>query len=150
MKIGQAIASLRKSENMTQEELAAKLYVSRELVSKWETDKSPPDYRMILKIAALFSVEADVLFDKEQTLAEELAPCVPAGAWADADALRETVNEFLATLSPRDRAVFIRRYYFFEDPAEIGAAYGIGAAYVRTLLMRTRKKLKQHMKGAFS
>ena len=150
MKTGQAIAALRKSENMTQEQLAAKLFVSRDLVSKWETDKSPPAYPMILKMAELFSVEPDVLFDRDGALTRELDRCVPAGGTVGADALREAVNTFLATLSARDRAVFMRRYYFFEDAPEIGEAYGINEAYVRTILMRTRKKLKRFLKGALS
>ena len=148
MKTGQTIAALREKANMTQEQLAAKLFVSRDLVSKWETDKSPPNYKMILKLAELFSVGTDVLLDKDKILAEELAPCVPEEEKADPEALKEAVDAFLSSLSARDRSVFIRRYYFFEDASEIGAAYGISAGYVRTILMRTRRKLKQYMKGA--
>ncbi|MBQ6065669.1 MAG: helix-turn-helix domain-containing protein [Clostridia bacterium] len=134
---------------MTQEQLAAELFVSRDLVSKWETDKSPPNYKMILKMAELFSVEVEVLFDKDRILTEELAACVPADKAVGAKELKEAVNGFLSSLSVRDRAVFIRRYYFFEDASEIGAEYGIGEGYVRTILMRARKKLKNYMKGAF-
>ena len=150
MKTGQAIAALRIKANMTQEQLAARLFVSRDLVSKWETGKSPPNYRMILQLAELFSVGVDALFDKDQILTEELAPCLPFGYTVSAEDLRDAVNTFLSYLSARDRAVFVRRYYFFEDAAEIGEAYGIGEAYVRTILMRTRKKLKKYLKGAFS
>ena len=147
MKTGQTIAALRTKANMTQEQLAARLYVSRDLVSKWETGKSPPNYKMILKMAELFSVGAEVLFDKEQVLREELAPCIPSGCGVDPDGLTETVNGFLSSLSVRDRVVFIRRYYFFEDASDIGAEYGIKEGYVRTILMRTRKKLEKYLKG---
>ena len=150
METGRAVAAFRIKAGMTQEQLADALYVSRDLVSKWETGRSAPDYRMLLKMAALFSVPVDALFDRDRSLTEELAPCVPAGAAVGADALKEAVNDFLSTLSVRDRAVFVRRYYFFETPAEIGGAYGIGESYVRTILMRTRKKLKKHLKGAFA
>ena len=51
LKTGQTIAALRTKANMTQEQLAAALFVSRDLVSKWETGKSPPNYQMILKMA---------------------------------------------------------------------------------------------------
>ena len=148
VKTGQAIAALRTKADMTQEQLAAQLFVSRDLVSKWETEKSPPNYKMILKIAELFSVEVDVLLDKDRLLTEELSDCIPSGYAGKPDKLKEAVNAFLASLSVRDRAVFIRRYYFFEEPAEIGAEYGISAGYVRTVLMRTRKKLKKYLKGA--
>ena len=149
LKTGQTIAALRTKANMTQDQLAARLYVSRDLVSKWETGKSMPDYRMILKLADLFAVRVDVLFDRDLALTEELAPCIPPGCSVTAEELKETVNAFLATLSVRDRAVFIRRYYHFEDASEIGAHYGISEGYARTVLMRTRNKLKQYLKGAF-
>ncbi len=149
MKTGQAIAALRTKANMTQEQLAALLFVSRDLVSKWENGKSPPNYKMILKMAELFGVETDELFDRDGTLARELAPCVPSEAEATPEELKKAVNAFLSSLSARDRAVFIRRYYYFEDIPEIGDEYGISEGYVRTLLMRTRKKLKKYMKGAF-
>ncbi len=149
MKTGQAIAALRIKADMTQEQLAAALFVSRDLVSKWETGKSPPNYKMILNMAELFSVEVDALFDQDRVLTEELASCVPAGKTVGAKELKEAVNGFLSSLSVRDRAVFIRRYYFFEDASEIGTEYGIGEGYVRTILMRARKKLKNYMKGAF-
>lgn len=148
MDIGQTIAGLRSKANMTQEQLASELYVSRELISKWETGKSPPNYKMILKLADLFSVGVDEIFDKESVLSEELSACVPAGAEASPEVLSGTVNTFLHSLSPRDRYVFIRRYYYFEDAFEIGDEYGLSAEHVRTILMRTRKKLKKYLKGA--
>lgn len=148
---GQIIAALRTQANMTQEQLAEKLFVSRDLISKWETSKSSPNYKMILKLAEQFSVEVDVLFDKNRVLTEELATCLPSshGNIASED-LKEMVNTFLSSLSARDRTIFIRRYHFFEDPAEISAEYGINEGYVRTILMRTRKKLKKYMEGVFS
>ena len=60
--------------------------------------------------------------------------------------MKDAVNGFLATLSVRDRAVFIRRYYRLEEPFEIGEKYGIKEDYVRTILMRVRKKLKKYLK----
>ena len=135
---------------MTQEQLAARLFVSRDLVSKWETGKSPPNYRMILKLAELFSVGVDTLFDKDQILTDELSICIPTGDNIDSEGLREAVNTFLYSLSERDRFIFVRRYYFFEDASEISAEYGVSEGHVRTILMRTRKKLKKYLKGALS
>ncbi len=147
MKTGQAIATLRTQADITQEQLAVELFVSRDLVSKWETGKSQPNYKMILKIAKVLSVNVDSLFDKDQILTEELSSCIPPECTVDSSHLKEVINEFLFTLSVRDRAIFIRRYYYFEDISEIGTEYGINDGYVRTLLMRTRKKLKKYMKG---
>ena len=78
LKTGQAIAALRTKANMTQEQLAAKLFVSRDLVSKWETGKSPPTYQMLRKLSELFAVEVEALLDKNQILAQELASCIPS------------------------------------------------------------------------
>ena len=149
LKTGQAIAALRRNADMTQEQLASALFVSWDLVSKWETGKSPPNYQMILKMAKLFSVGVEALFDRDRVLTEELSPCLPPGLTVGAEELKEALNGFLSSLSLRDRAVFVRRYYFFEEPSAIGAAYGISDGYVRTVLMRTRKKLKKYLKGAF-
>ncbi|MBQ1847593.1 MAG: helix-turn-helix transcriptional regulator, partial [Clostridia bacterium] len=44
MDIGKSIAKLRLSRGITQEELANRLFVSRDLVSKWETGARRPDY----------------------------------------------------------------------------------------------------------
>lgn len=49
LKTGQRIAPLRAQANLTREQLAALLFVSRDPVSEWETEKSMPNYKMILK-----------------------------------------------------------------------------------------------------
>ena len=147
MQTGLKIAELRTKANITQEELAEQLFISRELVSKWETGKSKPDYKMLLKLAELFSVSLDELFDKNKILEDELSECICDGKSFEPERLKKELNEFLKTLSLRDRAVFIRRYFCFEEAAEIADKYGLSAAYVRTLLMRTRKKLKKYLKG---
>lgn len=150
METGQAIAVFRTKANITQEQLAAALFVSRDLVSKWETGRSRPDYKTLLKIAELLSVGMEELFDKDRILTEELSSCVTPERQTDPERLKTEINAFLESLSVRDRSVFIRRYYFFEDVSEIGTAYGISDGYVRTLLMRTRRKLKKYLKGVSS
>ncbi len=59
--IGTRIAALRKAHGYTQEELAEKLGVSGQAVSKWENDISYPDILMLPKIASLFGVTTDEL-----------------------------------------------------------------------------------------
>ena len=51
MDIGGRIAELRKEIGLTQQELADRLYVSRQLVSKWESGDRRPDYKTVEKIA---------------------------------------------------------------------------------------------------
>ncbi len=77
MQTGQQIAKLRTQAGLTQEALAEKLFVSRDLISKWETGKSRPDYKTVLVLARLFSVEPDTLVDRASILSEELASAIP-------------------------------------------------------------------------
>ena len=64
--IGRRIAQLRKEQGMTQEELAPKLDVSSQAVSKWENDQSCPDISLLPKLAKLLGVTVDVLLSGEE------------------------------------------------------------------------------------
>lgn len=48
MRLGQKIADLRKKNNLSQEGLAEKMNVSRQAVSKWESEQSIPDIEKIV------------------------------------------------------------------------------------------------------
>ncbi len=65
MKFGEKIKNLRKDNNMTQETLAEKLFVTRTAVSKWETDKGLPGIDSLKLIADLFHVSIDELVSDE-------------------------------------------------------------------------------------
>lgn len=73
MILADKIIELRKKSNMTQDELAEKLGVSRQSVSKWEGAQSTPDLNRILKMAELFSVSTDVLLKDELDLTQSFA-----------------------------------------------------------------------------
>ena len=61
MKFNENLKYLRKKEGITQEELAEKLSVSRQSVTKWESGQSLPDIEKIKEIAYMFSVSVDSL-----------------------------------------------------------------------------------------
>lgn len=63
MNLGNKIRELRRSKNLTQEQLAASLNISAQAVSKWEMGASFPDMTMIPVLAAFFKVSLDELFD---------------------------------------------------------------------------------------
>ena len=65
--IGKFIAVLRKSQGMTQKELAERLGVSDKTVSHWERDESAPDISLIPVIAEIFSVTCDELLRGEKS-----------------------------------------------------------------------------------
>ncbi len=69
MTIGQKISMLRASIKLSQEQLAEKLDVSRQSVSKWEADKSIPEINIILKLSSLFNITLDDLLRDEIPLA---------------------------------------------------------------------------------
>lgn len=63
IKIGKKIATLRKQNNMTQEQLAECLNISNAAVSKWESSSSYPDIETIPLLAKIFKVSIDSLFE---------------------------------------------------------------------------------------
>lgn len=62
---GQRFNRLRKKYDLTQEEVANKLRVSSQAVSKWENDISMPDVSLLIEIAELFNITVDELLGKE-------------------------------------------------------------------------------------
>lgn len=61
MKFNENLKYLRKKEGLTQEELAERLNVSRQSVTKWESGQSLPDIEKVKEIAYMFSVSMDAL-----------------------------------------------------------------------------------------
>ncbi len=61
MNIGQKLLELRKSKQLSQEEVANQLNVTRQTVSKWETNQSVPDFDKILPICNLYGISANEL-----------------------------------------------------------------------------------------
>lgn len=62
--LGRRIATLRKKNKLTQEELAKKLQISRSSLSLYELDKREPDFDTLTKIADLFNVSLDYLMGR--------------------------------------------------------------------------------------
>lgn len=63
LKIGNKIKAKRRERNLTQEELASILGVTKAAVSKWENEESYPDIMLLPQIAQLFHMTMDDLFD---------------------------------------------------------------------------------------
>jgi transcriptional regulator with XRE-family HTH domain len=61
MNIGERITALRKEKNISQTELATRLGVSRQAVSKWEQGSSSPDTGKLIQLAELFDTEVEYL-----------------------------------------------------------------------------------------
>lgn len=79
MMIGERLLNLRKEKHLSQEEVAEKLNVTRQTISKWETDGSTPDFDKIAPLCELYGITADELLtgtsnkknEKEQSRKKE-------------------------------------------------------------------------------
>ena len=63
---GQRLADLRRERNLTQYDIADRLNVSPQAVSKWENDLTSPDIDTLLLLAEMFHITTDELLGKEQ------------------------------------------------------------------------------------
>ena len=88
----------------------------------------------------------DIASSIEALIMEELAECIPEDTGPDGQDIAAMLNRFLPGLGAKARGMFVRRYHFHETPREIGDMFGTGEAYVRTVLARARRKLKQFLK----
>lgn len=73
MSLGTSLAQARRKAGLTQEAVAEKLGVSRQTISKWETNETLPDIRQSKRLAMLYRVTLDALIDfdiEAQELAE--------------------------------------------------------------------------------
>ncbi len=61
--IARYLQFLRKSHNYTQEDLAGKLNISRQAVSKWETGTAIPDLEVLLKISRLYGITVNDILE---------------------------------------------------------------------------------------
>lgn len=71
MNIADRIQNLRKSKGISQEELADKIGVSRQAVSKWESEQSMPDIEKIILMSDFFEVTTDYLLKGIESVSRE-------------------------------------------------------------------------------
>lgn len=61
MKISEMLKEKRKEYQLTQEQVAEKIFVSRKTISNWETEKTIPDIESVIRLAHLFDLSLDNL-----------------------------------------------------------------------------------------
>ena len=107
MTTGQKIQTLRKQRGLTQEQLAQRLGVSRQAVSRWELDESLPETANLLPLGEVLGVSLDTLLDPAQGLegpAPKEEPSAPAAP---------------APTAPSLRGLLKRRLWLFLLPVEL-------------------------------
>ena len=80
MLISHNVAVYRKRAGMSQEDLAERLHVSRQTISKWETGQSAPDPETVVQLARLFGITTDQLLTEETPAPFPEAPPSPEEA----------------------------------------------------------------------
>ena len=122
MKIGEQIKRLRKERNMTQEQLAEKIGISFQAVSKWENDISLPDVETLPIIAGFFGVSMDTIFDYDAEKNAEKALEIAKQTWT----LRESNPELGKSIIfeglkqyPENDILLENLLYLTESPDEI-------------------------------
>ena len=84
-----------------------------------------------------------------EIILDELSECIP-----DADstldptdkiALGDAINSFLSSLDPRDRVMFLQRYWYSSPIKSIAREMELGESTVKVTLMRTRNKFREHL-----
>lgn len=81
----------------------------------------------------------------------ELSECVPAPGRVDetleAQELAEAIDRFLRRLPERECSLFLRRYWYVESIQTIAARYQLRENTVKSMLFRTREKLRRYLAG---
>ena len=88
MKLSEKIKSLRKGAGLSQEEFGARLNVSRQAITKWESGEGLPDIGNLLLLSRMFKISIDDLLSEEKALAEKLFLYESRVAY-DIDSLRD-------------------------------------------------------------
>lgn len=71
MELGKQIRKYRKEQSLSQDELAEKVYVSRQTISNWENDKSYPDVNSLILLSEVFHTSIDNLIKGDVEVMKE-------------------------------------------------------------------------------
>ena len=86
-----------------------------------------------------------------ELLLDELSEVIPSNDSTDNELdraeLAGAINSFLGTLDERTRALFVSRYWFGDSIRDISKSFGINENTVKTVLFRTRNRLKKHLES---
>ena len=87
MELYEKLYELRRASGMSQEELAEKLGVSRQAVSKWESGATQPELPKLIELSKIYQVSVDALLSLEHAKEQQdSSPAAPAAEGAAQDA----------------------------------------------------------------
>lgn len=102
MSFGNRLYELRRSKNISQEELAELLDVSRQSISKWENDKAYPEMTRLLFMSDYFGVSLDYLMRGTDNT-QEVKRAESKSMTYQAENLMKLWNTFISNLSDKQR-----------------------------------------------
>ena len=111
MTIGEKIAQLRTAENISQEQLAEKMDVSRQSVSKWEMDQALPQIDKVLQLCDLFNISADELLKDNIIINRRNADAPVKNKYFGTDGFRGEANINLTSMHAYKVGRFLGWYY---------------------------------------
>ncbi len=111
MTIGEKIMNLRSNLGISQEQLAEKVSVSRQSVSKWEMDQALPQIDKILLLCELFGISADTLLNDKLPLPSESVPASGSKKYFGTDGFRGEANVDLTSMQAYKVGRFLGWYY---------------------------------------
>lgn len=98
MKTGEKIAKARKNINLTQDQLAEVLEVTRQTISKWESDLTFPETSKISKLAEVLKVSCDYLLREEKLVTAQVSTPTSNSYAVDWTKLYPVLGEYQSTV----------------------------------------------------
>ena len=133
MNIGKRIHAIRQQKNITQEQLAQDLAISRQAVSKWESGKAIPDIENLMYISDLYGVSLDELIKGDDKVSQKIVADARAKEWH-----KLSILFFMALL------VYIVWFGYQHEVWQVG----LGVATLSMIIIDTRILLRNHVSKA--
>ncbi len=111
MTIGEKISKLRTAAQISQEQLAEKIAVSRQSVSKWEMDQALPQIDKVLQLCELFSITTDELLHDKISIDRNKPGTASANKYFGTDGFRGEANITLTSMQAYKVGRFLGWYY---------------------------------------
>ena len=112
--IGSKITKLRKGLNLTQLELAEKIYVTPQAVSKWEKGRSVPSIDVLIGLTNLFNISIDYLLDNTEILEDDYesmfknySRAAALNKFINSESPSENINKIFYLLNKLERELII-------------------------------------------
>lgn len=130
MKFSDKLKILRAEHNLTQDELADKIYVTRTAISKWETDNGYPSIESLKLLAKLFGTTVDELINDEDLKHKE-----------DLELKNSKTNHIIALIGLAVGLISAICLFFIKTPFVIGMLIGLAILSASVYLVFTELSL---------